>query len=60
LAASCAASSEFPFLPGVQKAVRYLRSGQLGHALEIRSAFTTRAISTRPSDQLETAEPILR
>ncbi|MEP6668416.1 MAG: Gfo/Idh/MocA family oxidoreductase [Chthoniobacter sp.] len=32
-------SSEFPFLPGVQKAVRYLRSGQLGHILEIRSGF---------------------
>lgn len=32
-------SSEFPFLPGVQKAVRYLRSGQVGHILEIRSGF---------------------
>jgi predicted dehydrogenase len=32
-------SSEFPFLPGVQKAIRYIRSGQLGHVLEIRSGF---------------------
>jgi predicted dehydrogenase len=32
-------SGEFPFLPGVQKAVRYLRSGVLGHILEIRSGF---------------------
>ena len=32
-------SSEFPFLPGVQKALRYLRSAQLGHVLEIRSGF---------------------
>jgi predicted dehydrogenase len=32
-------SSEFPFLPGVQKAIRYLRSAQLGHVLEIRSGF---------------------
>jgi predicted dehydrogenase len=32
-------SSEFPFLPGVQKAIRYLRAGTLGHVLEIRSGF---------------------
>ena len=32
-------SGEFPFLPGVQKAVRYLRNGELGHVLEIRSGF---------------------
>ena len=32
-------SGEFPFLPGVQKAVRYLRTGALGHFLEIRSGF---------------------
>jgi predicted dehydrogenase len=32
-------SSEFPFLPGVQKAVRYLRGNHLGHVLEIRSGF---------------------
>jgi predicted dehydrogenase len=32
-------SSEFPFLPAVQKAVRYLQSGSLGRVLEIRSGF---------------------
>lgn len=32
-------SSEFPFLPAVQKAVRYLQSGALGRVLEIRSGF---------------------
>lgn len=32
-------SSEFPFLPGVQKAIRYLRAGHLGNVLEIRSGF---------------------
>ncbi len=32
-------SSEFPFLPGVQKAWNYLRSVELGHVLEIRSGF---------------------
>ncbi len=32
-------SSEFPFLPGVQRVWRYLRSVDLGHLLEIRSGF---------------------
>ncbi len=32
-------SSEFPFLPAVQKAFRYLQSGSLGRVLEIRSGF---------------------
>lgn len=32
-------SSEFPFLPGVQKVWQFLRSSQLGHLLEIRSGF---------------------
>jgi predicted dehydrogenase len=32
-------SSEFPFLPGVQKAFRYLQTAELGHLLEIRSGF---------------------
>lgn len=32
-------SSEFPFLPGVQKVWRFLRQAQLGHVLEIRSGF---------------------
>jgi predicted dehydrogenase len=32
-------SSEFPFLPGVQKAWKFLRSAKLGHVLEIRSGF---------------------
>jgi predicted dehydrogenase len=32
-------SSELPFLPGAQKAIRYLRTAQLGHLLEIRSGF---------------------
>jgi len=32
-------SSEFPFLPGVQKVWKYLHEGQLGRVLEIRSGF---------------------
>lgn len=32
-------SSEFPFLPGVQKAWKHLLTAQLGHVLEIRSGF---------------------
>jgi predicted dehydrogenase len=32
-------SSEFPFLPAVQKAWRYLQSNDLGRLLEIRSGF---------------------
>jgi predicted dehydrogenase len=32
-------SSELPFFPGAQKAIRYLRTAQLGHLLEIRSGF---------------------
>lgn len=32
-------SSEFPFLPGVQKVWQFLRSADLGHVLEIRSGF---------------------
>ena len=32
-------SSEFPFLPGVQKAWQFLKSADLGHLLEIRSGF---------------------
>ena len=32
-------SSEFPFLPGVQKVWQFLRTADLGHMLEIRSGF---------------------
>jgi len=32
-------SSEFPFLPGVQKVWQFARTAQLGHILEIRSGF---------------------
>jgi predicted dehydrogenase len=32
-------SSEFPFLPGVQKVWQYLQAADLGHILEIRSGF---------------------
>jgi predicted dehydrogenase len=32
-------SSELPFFPGAQKAIRYVQNGQLGHMLEIRSGF---------------------
>ena len=32
-------SSELPFFPGAQKAIRYLRNVPLGHLLEIRSGF---------------------
>jgi len=32
-------SSELPFLPGAQKAFKYIQSGKLGHILEIRSGF---------------------
>jgi predicted dehydrogenase len=32
-------SSEFPFLPGAQRAIQIARSGKLGHLLEIRSGF---------------------
>lgn len=32
-------SSEFPFLPGVQKAWQFLKNSDLGHVLEIRSGF---------------------
>ena len=32
-------SSEFPFLPGVQRAWRHVKAGGLGHLLEIRSGF---------------------
>ncbi len=32
-------SSEFPFLPGAQRAWRYVKAGGLGHLLEIRSGF---------------------
>lgn len=32
-------SSEFPFLPGVQRAIEVIRSGELGRLLEIRHAF---------------------
>lgn len=32
-------SSEFPFLPGVQKAVQYVRAGKFGKLLEVRSGF---------------------
>jgi predicted dehydrogenase len=32
-------SSEFPFLPGAQRAVQIAREGRLGHLLEIRSGF---------------------
>src|ERR1700733_9090529 len=32
-------SSEFPFLPGVQKVWHFARTAQLGHILEIRSGF---------------------
>ncbi len=32
-------SSEFPFLPGAQRAWRHVKEGGLGHLLEIRSGF---------------------
>jgi predicted dehydrogenase len=32
-------SSEFPFLPGAQKAIQYIQSGKLGHLLEVRAGF---------------------
>jgi len=32
-------SSEFPFLPGAQRAFQLARDGKLGHLLEVRSAF---------------------
>jgi predicted dehydrogenase len=32
-------SSEFPFLPGAQRVVHYLRSGTLGKLLEVRAGF---------------------
>ncbi|MEO7598880.1 MAG: Gfo/Idh/MocA family oxidoreductase [Opitutus sp.] len=32
-------SSEFPFLPGAQRAIQVARSGNIGRLLEIRSAF---------------------
>jgi predicted dehydrogenase len=32
-------SSEFPFLPGAQRAYRYAREGNLGKLLEVRSGF---------------------
>jgi predicted dehydrogenase len=44
-------SSEFPFLPAVQKAFRYLQSGSLGRVLEIRSGFWH-------SSDLDPAKPV--
>jgi predicted dehydrogenase len=32
-------SSEFPFLPGVQRAIEVIRSGELGRLLEVRNSF---------------------
>jgi predicted dehydrogenase len=32
-------SSEFPFLPGVQRVINHVQEGKLGHLLEIRSGF---------------------
>jgi predicted dehydrogenase len=32
-------SSEFPFLPGVQRAIQVIRSGELGALIEIRNSF---------------------
>jgi len=32
-------SSEFPFLPGVQRVMQYVNEGKLGHMLEVRSGF---------------------
>lgn len=32
-------SSEFPFLPGVQRVIQEVKSGKLGHILEIKSGF---------------------
>jgi len=32
-------SSEFPFLPGAQRALQFIQSGKLGHLLEVRSGF---------------------
>ena len=32
-------SSEFPFLPGVQRVMAEVQSGRLGHVLEVRSGF---------------------
>ena len=32
-------SSEFPFLPGAQRAFHFIHSGKLGHLLEVRAGF---------------------
>lgn len=32
-------SSEFPFLPGVQRAIEVIRSGELGRLLDVRNSF---------------------
>jgi len=32
-------SSEFPFLPGAQRAWQFIQSGKLGHLLEVRAGF---------------------
>src|SRR5688572_3770448 len=44
-------SSEFPFLPGVQRVMKLVRSGGLGHLLEIRAGFLH-------SSDLDPAKPI--
>lgn len=44
-------SSEFPFLPGVQRAVQLVRRGELGPMLEVRNSFLH-------SSDLDPAKPI--
>ena len=44
-------SSEFPFLPGAQRAIQWVKSGKLGRLLEVRSAFLH-------SSDLDPAKPI--
>ena len=44
-------SSEFPFLPGAQRAIDFVRSGACGRLLEVRSAFLH-------SSDLDPAKPI--
>jgi hypothetical protein len=54
-------SSEFPFLPGVQKVWRFLRENSLGPVIEIRSGFWHASdLDPAEVDQLETAEQVLR
>ena len=44
-------SSEFPFFPGVQRAIEFVQSGQCGRIMEVRNAFLH-------SSDLDPAKPI--